>query len=152
MGATNFNTVGVGKTVDEAMTEAQGQARYWHGHGGYSGTIAEKHGFVEFRLPARVTAARFEHVVWAALDESWAAEGARSSGGKAPRTPNIAQLEGWLGTHAARTILEVVDDKWGPAVAVRLGATEARQHLPKTPTGKVKARYGAWYFFGMASC
>lgn len=152
MGATSFSTVSAGKSAESAYDTAVRDARYWNGHGGYTGTIAEKDGFVEFTLPARVTGERFEQTVWAALDESWQTEGARQRGEKAPRTPNLATLEKWLGKRDAGRILEVATEKWGPAVAVRLGPTEGDKHIPKTPTGKKKAGYGAWLFFGMASC
>lgn len=46
MGACDFEEVGYGKTAEEAFRDAVAHAQYEHGHGGYSGTIAEKHGFV----------------------------------------------------------------------------------------------------------
>lgn len=51
MGATNFETTATGKTLAEAFRNAVDDARYWHGHGGYSGTIAEKPGATEFYVP-----------------------------------------------------------------------------------------------------
>lgn len=51
MGATNFAVVRDGKTANEAFTAARDQALYEYGHRGYTGTIAEKHGFV-MRRPA----------------------------------------------------------------------------------------------------
>lgn len=34
-----------GRTAKEAFSDAVDDARYYHGHGGYTGTIAEKRGF-----------------------------------------------------------------------------------------------------------
>ena len=42
MGATNFFAVGKGRDLREAFSEAVESARYEYGHGGYTGTIAEK--------------------------------------------------------------------------------------------------------------
>lgn len=51
MGATSFFTYATGKTVSEAFASAQADARYDHGHSGYTGTIAEKPSFIEFSVP-----------------------------------------------------------------------------------------------------
>lgn len=51
MGATNFEVIATGKTAREAFLSAVDEARYWNGHGGYTGTIAEKPGFTEFVVP-----------------------------------------------------------------------------------------------------
>lgn len=49
MGAMPFyGTVGEGKTVHDAFVNAVEQAAYWNGHGGYTGTIAEKDSWIEF--------------------------------------------------------------------------------------------------------
>ena len=46
MGATNFTVTARGKTASEAFDYATENARYENGHGGYTGTIAEKRSFV----------------------------------------------------------------------------------------------------------
>lgn len=45
MGACTFQSTATGKTAKDAFTKAREQALYDHGHGGYTGTIAEKPGF-----------------------------------------------------------------------------------------------------------
>lgn len=45
MGADCFVTTAKGKTAKEAFREAVDEAQYKYGHGGYTGTIAEKHDF-----------------------------------------------------------------------------------------------------------
>lgn len=42
MGATTFRTTSRGEDVSEAFSRAVDDAKYMHGHGGYTGTIAEK--------------------------------------------------------------------------------------------------------------
>ncbi len=43
MGASTFTVVASGRTAKEAFLNAVDTARFEKGHGGYSGTIAEKH-------------------------------------------------------------------------------------------------------------
>jgi len=45
MGATNFACIGKGKDAKEAFSNARSEALYEYGHGGYTGSIAEKDGF-----------------------------------------------------------------------------------------------------------
>lgn len=46
MGAEVFGSTAEGKDAKEAFGNAVEQAQYDYGHAGYTGTIAEKHGFV----------------------------------------------------------------------------------------------------------
>lgn len=52
MGASSFYTKAAGETAREAFNKARDEARYYHGHGGYTGTIAEKDSFVTIAAPA----------------------------------------------------------------------------------------------------
>lgn len=54
MGAREFMVRGKGKTAEEAFSAAVDRARYMHGHGGYTGTIAEKDEFRMVRVPEGV--------------------------------------------------------------------------------------------------
>jgi len=45
MGATNFYEFSSGETSTKAFNSAVKNAQYEHGHGGYTGTIAEKSSF-----------------------------------------------------------------------------------------------------------
>ena len=49
MGAHTFFTRASGEDVESAFRSAVEEARYHHGHGGYTGTIAEKNSFI--RIP-----------------------------------------------------------------------------------------------------
>ncbi len=51
MGAEEFTTVVRGATAEEAFRSAVEDAQYEHGHGGHSGTIAEKRSFVVITVP-----------------------------------------------------------------------------------------------------
>lgn len=51
MGATTFDVVSEGPTAKEAFGTATSEARHLYGHGGYTGTIAEKRSFVVIPLP-----------------------------------------------------------------------------------------------------
>lgn len=54
MGATTFGTtIAVKGDALEAFRRAQDNARYEHGHGGYTGTIAEKHDFTMIECKPR---------------------------------------------------------------------------------------------------
>ena len=46
MGAEDFSDVARGKDAQEAFRSAVEEAQYEYGHGGYTGSIAEKHGFI----------------------------------------------------------------------------------------------------------
>jgi len=51
MGAETFFAKAGGPSAREAFREAVEDAKYEHGHGGYSGTIAEKHDFTMIEVP-----------------------------------------------------------------------------------------------------
>ena len=61
MGASDFWTPARGKTAQEAFNNAVDEARYEHGHGGYTGTIAEKHSFRMVPVPSDKTAVQYSH-------------------------------------------------------------------------------------------
>lgn len=52
MGAQQFVTKAKGKTAKDAFNQAVSDAQYEYGHGGYTGTIAEKHDFVMITVPS----------------------------------------------------------------------------------------------------
>lgn len=59
MGANTFCDVVAGDNVEQAFFKAVEAACYEYGHGGYTGTIAEKHEFVsmQHRLPGDIVPA-----------------------------------------------------------------------------------------------
>lgn len=104
MGASEFGTKSKGKTVAEAFRTAVEEAQYLHGHGGYTGTVAEKDGFKVFSVPEETTLERFLELI-----------------------SNFDDLDDSLPPGARKTIEQarkVYDDKWGPAVAVKVAPDE----------------------------
>jgi hypothetical protein len=97
MGAANFYTEATGSTAAEAFRDATDAAAYEYGHGGYTGTIAEKHSYIEYAPPAGITAQQVEDAALACWDERGGPE--------------------WLPQRIARAY----DDKYGPAIAIRTG-------------------------------
>ncbi|MDX2277742.1 MAG: hypothetical protein NW206_20005 [Hyphomonadaceae bacterium] len=95
MGGCTFSVVAKGATAQEAFDRATSEARYENGHGGYTGTIAEKDSFVVIALPEGIEAEAYADQLIENRDER-------------------------------------VDDKWGPAGAIKLSHDE-------------------WLFFGWAS-
>ena len=59
MGAEMFQTVGFGKDAKEAFYKAVDMALYENGHGGYTGSIAEKNSFVMIPCPDRKSPSSF---------------------------------------------------------------------------------------------
>lgn len=104
LGAMSFITTATGDTVHDAFQTAVADAQYAYGHAGYTGTIAEKDAARDVQPPAELTTpAAIIH---------WA--------------------EHLLDDEIDDPALYWINDKWGPAAAVRLDAT-------------------TWLFFGWAS-
>jgi hypothetical protein len=102
MGADNFYVVRSGKSARDAFHAAVEEAAYEYGHGGYTGTIAEKYEFVTFPIPEGVEP--------------------REAANRA--TIGQADKDGWLIPDPDPTIqkiAEVAQDKWGPAACFDLG-------------------------------
>lgn len=133
MGASRFESVACGDTMQIAFGEAVRQAQYEYGHRGYTGTIAEKDRFLNGgRLPVTVP------IGWLAdlLDG-------------AKRNPEVAlQSAREVGMEWDAKLLDELatayDDKWGAAVGFELaeGATEEER----------KAGLKRYVFVGWASC
>lgn len=128
MGATDFQTTVKARTAQAAFKKAQEQARYDHGHAGYTGTIAEKPSFVEVDLPIRPDGTTmggrdFIEILGSVI---YAREG-----------DDLAKLFGKTGgsslEFSIRKAQKIWEEKWGPALAIK--------------TGK-----GEWTFLGLASC
>lgn len=122
MGACNFNTTSKGRTVEQAYNDAVEAANYEYGHGGYTGEINVKSGYVLFPLPKGMTAEEVDELL---VEATWDDE-ARAKlieAYRGVRFERFRTLDGMIATW---------DDKWGPAVCFQTG--------PDT-----------FYFCGMAS-
>ena len=154
MGATTFHTEATGKTPDEAFRNAVQDAYYWNGHGGYTGTIAEKSGYQLWTLPTLPpceavngsgyipdTLTRYsnacdfymERVVWPDKPVDLATVETSEYAWEILAKADALVMLGALGTRKMESLAQTYNDKWGSAVAVQLGDNT----------------YG---FFGWASC
>ena len=151
MGADNFTVINDGKNIQDAFDKAVEDAYYWHGHGGYTGSICEKPGFSEFDIPTDLPDSEFEG------HRSWASVADRISGALTEiayrnwetnveaKTEDelIARLSeegGWplqkqnradaiwllkkIGLAKAKLISDTHEDKWAPAVAFKITENE----------------------------
>jgi len=79
MGADTFMNWAKGKTAKLAFNAAVEEACYEHGHGGYTGTIAEKSSFVMIALPAGQDAGEYASKLLDAddprIDDKWGPAG-----------------------------------------------------------------------------
>jgi hypothetical protein len=103
MGAEQFITIAEGATAEEAFAAAREEAAYDCGHGGYTGTIAEKDGFATLEIPALASADETMARVWVQAV--------------------LSNLPGTLGDEDMRRASKAVDDKWGPAGHIALGGS-----------------------------
>lgn len=99
MGADNFTNRGKGTSAAEVFDIITRSARYEHGHGGYTGTIAEKRDFKELTVPKDLTPREF-----------------------------IDRIEAWNDTNETHPdVLRAkrqYEDKWGPALCVKIAEGE----------------------------
>lgn len=138
MGAAEFTTTAGGKTIGSAFADAVEQAAWEHGHGGYTGTIAEKHDYVVFdiadgkRLPNDLHS--IEKLIWDAADGQGSA---------------MTKLNA-LFTADAGVLVDAYMNKWGPAVAIPLSGKHDK--VVKERAGlKGKRGISTWLFCGLAS-
>jgi hypothetical protein len=96
MGAQQFRDEARGATVKEAFDSAVSEAQYEHGHGGYSGTIAEKREFTVISdaegMPREAAAALADKLLFDGdkrIDSKWGPAGAIRFGGP-------GEEPGWL--------------------------------------------------------
>ena len=125
MGAEEFFQVEAGKDAREAFNRAVEQAQWEHGHGGYSGTLAEKGSFIELRVPSGVEPATFANMVsayWPGSDGSFTDPSPESCGGTWNQKLNATFTElSDTDKNAVRKAYQAIQDKWGPAGCIDLG-------------------------------
>jgi hypothetical protein len=171
MGAESFGAMGHGKTAQEAFLQARSEAQYEHGHGGYSGTIAEKHSFVEINPKmeaARVVAKLIERratmtvanqkkaiarrAVLQAIDNSGAyfsrdqEEELDALVMYAPLTTDPVRLA----EERTRLTKKIALARRGDPMTI---ASEIEEHRfdKHGPAGCVKVKSGEYFFWGVAS-
>lgn len=181
MGADNFDTYGFGKTARDAFNTACRDAAYEHGHGGYTGTIAEKSSFRLVDLPKGMNAGDFVTAVsqvfrspyhgetetellerFTSRKKDWVEWRKKPYGAHLTKVwRKFSANPSWVAL--ARSTYPTWDDKWGPAVAVEVTGKAAADARERFGSKKYDRKKDAWVsaiprsvkvfrFFGMASC
>ena len=114
MGADQYMNAGKGKTADIAFKKVTENARHNHGHGGYSGTIAEKHSIVEFPRPKGMRRATVLKAVRDLGRMQYDGDGNMQTASVQAKYPKLDIA--WMS--------EVYEDKWGPSLAIELAKGE----------------------------
>ncbi len=141
MGAADFMTVGVAPTAGEAFSQARDEAAHEYGHGGYTGTIAEKQNFTMFPLPGDlpegVTIGHYTRLCVSAPfdgdpDKYWVFPGTQIT------------VPEYMRTHIT-AVSDLIEDKWGPAGCFDITDTPHGQRRAASPESRV------FLFIGWAS-
>lgn len=148
MGASEFTWTAFGKDAADAFRVASEEARHEHGHGGYTGSIAEKSGFKLISLPGRLNP-------WKAIDYISRAEDVvlckydtpsqRKDGERRFKKAVPVQHREWAKSHA-----KAYADKWGNALVIEIRGVAADKYRVDLD---LKGKRGSIFsFFGTASC
>lgn len=154
MGACDFSDIVRAPKLEDAFNEARQRALYDYGHAGYTGTIAEKPGYIYFELPLNKVrklkgiehtpdeiVRRINNVIGfmdydgrqaLSLDELKNLKIKAKTWEYNARRDAVALLS-VMGHNKFIELISRYYDKWGPAIAFKVA--------PKT-----------WAFMGMASC
>ena len=110
MGASEYMNAGKGKTAQVAFDKVTENARWNHGHGGYSGTIAENRSMVEFPRPKGMRRATVIQAVRALGRICKDDDGNAQTDKVQAKYPKLR----------IAAMFEVYDDKTAPALAIEL--------------------------------
>ena len=141
MGATNFYCEAEGKTLSEAFRNAVDEAYYQYGHGGYTGSIAEKSGVSFFDIPLNALPDRGDE--WSIgervasafayfIEDESLSDPTEYEWAERAKADAIA-LRMAVGVRKFEEMAYIWDEKWGNALAFRLAENK-------------------FAFCGMASC
>ena len=114
MGASEYMNVGRGKTAQIAFDKVAANARHNHGHGGYSGTIAEKYSMVEFPRPKGMRRATVIQLIRDLSRIGFDDDG----------NPMTDKVQAKYPKLRIAAMSEVYEDKWGPSLAIELSKGE----------------------------
>jgi len=119
MGAEAFQTSTKAESFREAVDKATADALYWHGHGGYTGTIAEKDGAVEYEIPWDALDVDEKTPSWDAINViEQACMGQLPYGSEKDQQLAAALVEA-MGLEFIK-MAKTYDEKWGPAVGFKM--------------------------------
>ena len=145
MGAAEFTELSHGKTAQAAFDRVVEAAQWEFGHGGYTGTIAEKMDFTVIDLPPRIAP---EKVV-SMLRTCYARNESEPSQYRANARKAWKWLTDTFGERRAEDMERLYNDKWGPAIGFLVtGKLRDRYRLyTEVPRGQK-----VYLFAGWASC
>jgi hypothetical protein len=163
MGACDFITYGFGKDADEAFSRCVQDAQWESGHGGYTGTIAEKGSFRMFSPPrTRLGAGALAECAiyggdtvteYRKLPPGEKPSGSyRGSYGPDGEMVYYVPVQKKLPPAVLEWVQRVhpkVQDKWGPAGCIEVTGKAAQEYRKRAG---LKGRKGkVFVFFGLAS-
>ena len=119
MGATTFFNIGKGATAQEAFDRLHQQALYQHGHGGYTGTIAEKSTYTLFQRPKGMRRATVIKAVQS-LEQICPTGFSPECDHMHDDNPKPATIQAKFPKLPIYLMWEVFDRKFGPALAIQL--------------------------------
>jgi hypothetical protein len=111
MGAETFYTIEKGKNAKEAFNRAVEEAQYYYGHGGYTGSIAEKREYTEFARPKGMREKTVRTLMHDLIDFHF---------GDDKKKNRIAKKYSKIPTHTLTKMANTFEDKWGPAVCMEV--------------------------------
>ena len=159
MGAETFFDYSEGSSIDHAYRRAVDNAFYDHGHGGYTGTICEKDGWMLIPRPARISAEKVEEALDLAY-QAWAWDTTPDSERKWMMKPTAehravwSKVQKWFGFKAGE-IMDAYNSKWGPCLAISTTGADKARHAKYTssPVNDATRPRGheLYAFFGWAS-
>jgi hypothetical protein len=120
MGSANFRTINTGATAEDAFDQAVAQAQNEYGCEGYTGTIAEKDGFLLVKLPLNIEA----ELVVGALDLAQFGDSDYLSDRQEAMKSIAFLAENFVN---ADNLLACYLNKWAPALCFKLRPPEIVQ-------------------------
>jgi hypothetical protein len=136
MGAEQFEVITLGRTAAAAFDKAVADAQYDYGHAGYTGTIAEKSGYV---MAGQVSSRHVDRL------ESYFN---KYYGWEDIHGPNQGRIPEVMREVVAK-YADIYDDKWGPAVCFEVTGIRAKEI--KERAGRKGTMDKVWIFMGWAS-
>lgn len=165
MGAHAFFTYAFGKTANDAFRAAVEQAQWDYGHGGYTGTIAEKRDFVLLPKPSTRLSTRAladcaigdddHYIIWRKLKKGEDGNKFASLRCGMDKSGNLYKVVAERKKLPTSLLLwvkdahEAVGDKWGPAGCVEITGKDAQDFRKRE--GFTGERGKVFLFFGWAS-
>jgi hypothetical protein len=179
MGAADFTNIQSGKTMADAFRTAAEQAAWEHGHG-YSGTIAEKPGALNFgEAPGRATAKTVQALIhnvdqWR-NEGTWTEPTGKCKNCEVPTTEHNGRNPeacGWyseptyttrrtdprkragvVGAFVTDKMVDLYHSKWDAAVGFQLTGKALADYKAAIAKrgGKIPRGHKAWVFMGLAS-